>query len=85
MGVDSRGKRGREGCLTVTTPPHIAPHIENLFRTWDEMRLGKGVSEEVLERAMLAVDSLAGQGVAGAALQDYDNRIRSNVLARRGS
>ena len=84
--IEREGKRGRgeELAAYITAPPHIAPHIEKLFRLWEKVRLGNATEE--LERAVLAVDSSAGQeGVAKAAIQDYDNRIRPDIMARRGS
>jgi hypothetical protein len=90
MGVDSRGKRGREGELTIptaiTTPPDRATLLHSLMQTMlaeYERNRGRRLSEQ-LQAAMFAVDSLAGRGAGETALYDYENRIRPGLI-RRGS
>ena len=87
MGVDSRGKRGREGELTaITTSPDRATLLHSLMQTMlaeYERNRGRRLSEQ-LQAAMFAVDSLAGRGAGETALYDYENRIRPGLI-RRGS
>jgi hypothetical protein len=73
MGVDGRGKRGREG--TVTLPPEAMPLLHTLFTEYERGR-GRGPFSEQLQVAILAVDSLAGGGAAQAALASYEDHVR---------
>jgi hypothetical protein len=85
MGVDGRGKRGREGELTLnatlTFPPEVMPLVDTLFREYERGR-GRGPFSEQLLAAIHAVDSLAGGGEAQAALASYENYVRLGLMMR---
>jgi len=85
MGIDSRGKRGREGVLTsgtITTSPDRAANIVSLTRTLCYEYERRGPFSQQYRDTVLALDSLAGRGAARMVMEDYENRIRSGLIER---
>jgi hypothetical protein len=87
MGVDSRGKRGREGATSDTTADvvlsreAVEPLMGTLLAEYERGR-GRGPYSERLMGAMSALDSLVGRGQAQAAISNYEYRIRPGLIAR---
>jgi hypothetical protein len=87
MGVDSRGKRGREGATSDTTADvvlsreAVEPLMGTLLAEYERGR-GRGPYSERLMGAMSAMDSLVGRGQAQAAISNYEYRIRPGLIAR---